>query len=142
MSSTDDEREEDRRLNPLERHVGDRLRLARKAMKFSQEALAEQLGVTFQQVQKYEKGINRISASRLHKAAVILDVPVSFFFPESDPAEQASEQGQVSLPSAVLECLQTREGMDLVRAFSRIADPNVRRHVLQLVTAMASTPRK
>lgn len=140
MNSANDERGRDQRPDPIDRHLGDRLRLARKALKLSQEALAEELGITFQQVQKYEKGINRISASRLHHAAAILGVPVSFFFPE--PASTLSAVGpeEPSRPQAVMECLDTREGMELVLAFSRIADPKIRQHVLQLVRSVAAQP--
>jgi transcriptional regulator with XRE-family HTH domain len=136
MNLVDERRDNHRQTSPIERHVGDRLRLARRALSLSQEALAEQLGVTFQQVQKYEKGINRISAGRLHHVAEILDVPVSYFFPESD-ASALTEARRQSLPESVVECLDTREGMDLVLTFSRIADPRVRRQVLQLVRSLA-----
>jgi transcriptional regulator with XRE-family HTH domain len=93
MNSVDERRPLQRLTSPIERHVGDRLRLARRALSLSQEALAEQLGVTFQQVQKYEKGINRISAGRLHQVAEILDVPVSYFFPDSADGSAAVAAG-------------------------------------------------
>jgi transcriptional regulator with XRE-family HTH domain len=137
MKSADDRREQDRGVDPIQRHVGDRLRLARKALRISQEGLAEQLGVTFQQVQKYEKGVNRISATRLHHAAAVLKVPVSYFFPEADATAEQPAGESSSLPQTVLECLDTREGMELILAFSRIADPKVRRHVLELVSSVA-----
>jgi len=140
MDSANDERGRDQRPNPIDRHLGDRLRLARKALKLSQEALAEELGVTFQQVQKYEKGINRISASRLHHAAAVLGVPVSFFFPEPASMSAAARPEEPSVPQAVMECLDTREGMELVLAFSRITDPKIRQHVLQLVRSVAAQP--
>jgi transcriptional regulator with XRE-family HTH domain len=137
MNSVDERRPLQRLTSPIERHVGDRLRLARRALSLSQEALAEQLGVTFQQVQKYEKGINRISAGRLHQVAEILDVPVSYFFPDSADGSASAETRLQSLPESVLECLETREGMDLVLTFSRIADTRVRRQVLPLVRSLA-----
>lgn len=137
MNSASELRGRDRPMDPVDRHVGERLRLARKMLKLSQEGLAEHLGVTFQQVQKYEKGINRISASRLHQAAAILDVPVSFFFPETGPPPAHAGLCQDTLPKSVMECLASREGMELVLAFSRIADDNLRSQVVQLVQSVA-----
>jgi transcriptional regulator with XRE-family HTH domain len=105
----------------------------------SQEKLGDQLGVTFQQVQKYEKGTNRIGASRLQRIAEILGVPVSFFF-EGGPggAEAVSGFAEAPASSYVVDFLSTSEGMQLNRAFARIEDPRVRRKVVELVKALAA----
>ncbi len=130
--------------HPMDIHVGSRVRLRRMMKGMSQDRLGEELGLTFQQVQKYEKGVNRIGASRLFDIARILDVPVQFFyddfgdgpetligFAETNRAEFADEK------SDFLSTLATPEGMQLCRAFSRIPDPHVRRRVLDLVKSLA-----
>jgi transcriptional regulator with XRE-family HTH domain len=139
MNSVSDAHGRDQRATGIDRHVGNRLRLARKLHNLSQEAVAEHLGVTFQQVQKYENGVNRISAGRLHQAAAVLDVPVSYFFPERGSAGTPMSMRE-SLPESVVDCLDTREGLDLITAFAQIADPKVRRQVLQLVRSIAGRP--
>lgn len=123
--------------NPIDRHIGRQLRLARKLHGLSQEELAERLRVTFQQVQKYEKGMNRVSASRLHQAALIFDVPISFFFPTNDPAAQPSAQRGASPRETVMDFSASPEAADLIIAFSQIQDSTLRRRVLELVRAMA-----
>jgi transcriptional regulator with XRE-family HTH domain len=127
----------DRRPHPIDVYVGNRLRLVRKMHNVSQEKLAENLGVTFQQVQKYENGTNRISASRLHQAAQVLDVPVSFFFPE--PASEGSQR-DTQEATGVMDFLSSAEGMELNRAFAGIKDPRMRRRVLELIRSIAVTP--
>ena len=125
--------------NPIDVHVGGRLRLQRMIRGLSQEKLGEALGVTFQQIQKYEKGSNRIGASRLEQIARVLDVPPSFFF-EGLPSSTASggpgfeEAGQNSYASNLL---LTSDGLQLNRAFVRISDPKVRRKIVELVCALA-----
>ncbi len=109
----------------------------------SQEKLGEQLGLTFQQVQKYEKGSNRVSASRLYQIADILSVPVQFFF-EDVPADIASETAQDGFeesasPAGIMDFLNSTEGFQLSRAFSRIEDSRVRRSVIDLVKSLAGT---
>jgi transcriptional regulator with XRE-family HTH domain len=111
----------------------------------SQEKLGENLGITFQQIQKYEKGTNRIGASRLQHIARVLTVPVSFFFedaPGSAPAEPVGEGGGMAeSPSAsyVVDFLSSSEGIQLNKAFIRIRDAKLRRKVIELVRAMAGT---
>lgn len=123
--------------NPIDIHVGGRIRLRRNMLGMSQEKLGEQLGITFQQVQKYEKGTNRVGASRLQAIATILEVPVSDFFvgaPGGTPDEGFAEDSQTTY---VVDFLSSSEGLALNRAFSRIKDPKVRRRIVELVRSLA-----
>lgn len=131
--------------NPIDRHVGSRVRMRRILLGMSQEKLGEALGLTFQQIQKYEKGTNRIGASRLQQISRTLNVPPAFFFdgaPLQD--ETASENGGVlaaaepSSSSFVLDFIATAEGLHLNKAFARIQDPKVRKRIIDLVTSLAS----
>jgi transcriptional regulator with XRE-family HTH domain len=126
-----------KRPNPTDIYVGSRVRMRRKMMGMSQEKLGERLGITFQQIQKYEKGTNRIGASRLQKIAEILEVPVSYFFPDqsSDVAIGLAEEGG---PGYVVDFLSTAEGLELNRAFARIKNAKVRRKMIELVRAVAN----
>lgn len=122
--------------NPIDIHVGGRVRLRRMMLGMSQEKLGEQLGITFQQIQKYEKGTNRIGASRLQNIAAVLSVPVGFFF------DGAPGPGEIAAPdsksgSYVVDFLSSSEGLQLNRAFVRISDARVRRRVVDLVRALA-----
>jgi transcriptional regulator with XRE-family HTH domain len=132
-----------RRANPIDVHVGSRVRLRRMLLGMSQEKLAERLGLTFQQVQKYEKGVNRIGASRLFDLSHVLGVPVQFFY-EDAPISAAGESGagaagfaERSAEREVVNFLNSREGIELTKAFVRISDPKVRRSILELVRALA-----
>ena len=128
--------------NPIDVHVGSRVRMRRMLAGLSQEKLGERLGLTFQQVQKYEKGSNRISASRLFQMGQILGVPVQFFFEELpehakhtlDAAPGFAESDQETL---IMDFLNSSEGLQLNKAFSEISDPLVRRKVVDLVKAIA-----
>jgi transcriptional regulator with XRE-family HTH domain len=124
--------------DPIDRHVGSRVRMQRILMKMSQEKLGEALGLTFQQVQKYEKGTNRIGASRLQQISKTLNVPPSFFF-EGAPTVQAAGDGfaEVSSSQYVVDFLSTAEGLHLNRAFARIKDPKVRKRVIDLIVTLA-----
>jgi transcriptional regulator with XRE-family HTH domain len=104
----------------------------------SQEKLGEHLGLTFQQIQKYEKGINRIGASRLFDLSRVLGVPVQFFYEEL-PAASGAAPGFAERPaeSYAIEFLGSREGLELNKAFARITDPRVRRSIVELVRAFA-----
>jgi transcriptional regulator with XRE-family HTH domain len=125
--------------DPIDRHVGSRVRMQRTLMKMSQEKLGEALGITFQQVQKYEKGTNRIGASRLQQISKILKVPPSFFFEDAPggPSAQSGGFAEESSSQYVVDFLSTSEGLHLNRAFARIRDPKVRKRVLDLVTTLA-----
>jgi len=124
--------------NAIDSYVGARIRTRRQQLGMSQERLADQIGVTFQQVQKYEKGINRIGASRLQRIADVLRASPSFFFEQED-SEPLTLQGLDLSGNAdpVAEFLQSKEGLALNRAFLKIADRNVRETVIALVKAMA-----
>lgn len=120
--------------NPIDIFVGSRVRLRRLMVGMSQEALADRLGVTFQQVQKYEKGTNRISASRLQAISDVFRVPPSFFFQDDEAAPMtglAHETGDVST------FVSSKEGLDLNRAFLKIEDPGVRKSIIALATALS-----
>jgi len=132
--------------NPIDVHVGRRLRLRRTLLGMSQERLGELLGLTFQQIQKYERGANRIGSSRLYELAQILDVPVSFFF--DDLPQTAGASGEVAYGLAEEGAgfahqdddlmLDRRETLELVRAYNRIGDPTVRRRLFELAKALAN----
>jgi transcriptional regulator with XRE-family HTH domain len=128
--------------NPIDRHVGSRVRMQRMLAGISQEKLGEALGLTFQQVQKYEKGTNRISASRLQQIAKMLGVPVSFFFEGAPTGEITATGGFADAASTayVADFLSTSEGVQLSKAFVRIKNPRVRRRVIDLVEALAEEP--
>jgi len=130
--------------NPIDRHVGSRVRMRRAMLSMSQEKLGEALGLTFQQIQKYEKGTNRISASRLQQISQILEVPPSYFFEGAPSFETQSqneaEGGGFSEDShAVYNAgfLTTPEAIQLILAFARIKNPKVRSRIVELVTALA-----
>ena len=123
-----------KQANAIDIHVGLRIRAARLAAGLSQERLGNELGVTFQQVQKYEKGSNRVGASRLSNAAKVLSVPVSFFF-ENEAGGEKSPQANDGL-LAITEALSTPEGIRIARALAQISDPNVRRRLADLLEAM------
>lgn len=131
--------------NPVDAHVGSRVRLRRMLLGMSQERLGESMGLTFQQVQKYEKGVNRIGASRLFQISKILDVPVQFFFEEAPQVGSDTRAGQakgLAEPDSeafILEFLNSREGLELNRAFVKIADSKVRKSIVDLVRALAAS---
>jgi transcriptional regulator with XRE-family HTH domain len=120
--------------NPIDKYVGSRVRMRRLILDMSQQALGEKLGITFQQVQKYEKGTNRVSASRLQAMCQILQVPVSFFFEGGPPIAGRVRKGQEA-PSGdyVSDFLANPDGLKLVKAFTQIGHANLRRSVVRLV---------
>lgn len=124
--------------NPTDRHVGSRVRMRRMMLSMSQEKLGDALGLTFQQVQKYEKGTNRIGASRLQQISHILQVPVAFFF-EGAPSlgEAASGMGEAPSPAYVSDFLATSDGLALTKAFMRIKEAKLRRRIVDLVQQIA-----
>jgi transcriptional regulator with XRE-family HTH domain len=121
--------------NPIDIHVGSRLRMRRMMLGMSQEKLGEAFGLTFQQVQKYEKGTNRISASRLQQAAQILDVLAPFFF-EGAPGGHALGE-EVPSPVYINEFVSSEDGLRLIKAFTRIGRPAVRHRIVNLVQDIA-----
>jgi transcriptional regulator with XRE-family HTH domain len=135
------ERMAGKKPNPVDQHVGSRVRLRRMLLGMSQERLGESMGLTFQQVQKYEKGVNRIGASRLFQISKILDVPIQFFFEEAPHSDGRSTPGMAEAPSEafILEFLNSREGLELNRAFVKVADPKVRKSVVDLVRALSAS---
>ena len=135
------------RPNPVDVHVGQRVRLRRTLLGFSQEKLGESLGLTFQQVQKYERGSNRIGASRLYDLARILQVPVSFFFDEMSNEVAARSPGQIrgmAEEDDIYEPnpLAKRETLEFVRAYYKITDSSVRRRIFDLTKALANASEK
>jgi transcriptional regulator with XRE-family HTH domain len=125
---------------PTDKHVGSRVRMRRLMLKMSQEKLAEQLGITFQQVQKYEKGTNRISASRLQQISQILDVPVPFFFEQApNCAGRGRMSGEVPSAAYINDFLASADGLTLVKAFTRINDKALRRSIVRLVEGISQT---
>jgi transcriptional regulator with XRE-family HTH domain len=126
--------------NAIDSYVGSRVRLRRQLLGLSQERLADQIGVTFQQVQKYEKGVNRIGASRLQRIAEVLSTSPSYFF-EQDPSEPLSLAG-LDMTIAIdplAEFLHSKEGLALNRAFMKITDAQLREKIVALVKAMAQS---
>lgn len=124
--------------NPVDLHVGGRVRMRRKMLGVSQERLAEALGLTFQQVQKYERGANRISASKLYEIARFLSAPIAYFFEGlSDPSARDGGTHDETSEQHVHGFLMTTEGLELAAAFPRIARPKLRRRILDLVRSLA-----
>jgi transcriptional regulator with XRE-family HTH domain len=126
--------------NAIDSYVGSQVRVRRQLLGLSQERLAEQIGVTFQQVQKYEKGMNRIGASRLQRIAEVLNTSPSFFF-QQDPNEPLSLAGLDLTVAAdpVAEFLHSKEGLALNKAFIKITDSHLRDKIVALVKAMAQS---
>ena len=124
--------------NPIDKHVGSRVRMRRVLVGMSQEKLGEALGLTFQQVQKYEKGTNRIGASRLQQISKILGMPVEFFF-EGSPQPEMETAGfrDGADTTYVADFLATNEGVQLNRAFLKIKDAKIRRRIVDLVSSLA-----
>ena len=125
--------------NPVDKYVGSRIRMRRIMLGMSQERLGESLGLTFQQIQKYEKGTNRVGASRLQQISEILQVPVAFLF-EGGPGGAIAGNGlnEAPSPAYVSDFLATSEGLALTRAFTRISDSKLRRSIVDLVEQIAT----
>ena len=117
--------------NPIDKHVGSRVKMRRLMLGMSQEKLGDALDLTFQQVQKYEKGTNRMGSSRLQQISNILKVPVTFFF-EAVPG-QPKLDGKASSPTYLSDFLATSDGLALVKAFTKIKKPRTRRCIVNLV---------
>jgi transcriptional regulator with XRE-family HTH domain len=125
--------------NPIDIHVGSRVRMRRMMVGMSQEKLGEALSLTFQQVQKYEKGTNRIGASRLHQIASALGVQIEFFYEGAPQTEGSSMSGFAEAPNPpyMNDFLSTSDGLQLMRCFVRVRDPRVRKRIVELVEAFA-----
>jgi len=134
-----------RKPNPMDIHVGGRVRLRRMVIGMSQEKLGERMGLTFQQIQKYEKGTNRIGASRLFQLSQILDVPVQFFFEDAPlsgnarGAAMAAGFAESKTEAFLLDFLNSRDGLELNRAFVKITNPKLRKRVVEMVREMSET---
>jgi len=150
MAEYSERAEKESKPSPIDVHVGSRIRLRRTLMGMSQERLGEALGLTFQQVQKYERGVNRVGASRLFDLSRVLDVPISFFFDDM-PEQTANTYGtqNTSLPSRRAvgfadvqdafadDAFSRRETLELVRAYYRIPDAKVRKQMFDLIKSMS-----
>ena len=129
--------------NPTDKHVGARVRMRRMMLGMSQEKLGDALDLTFQQVQKYEKGTNRIGASRLQQISNILQVPVAFFFEGAPGASgRADGLGEAPSPAYVSDFLATSDGLSLTKAFMRIEDSKLRRRIVDLVEQIATREKR
>ena len=129
--------------NPVDIHVGGRVRLRRTLLGMSQEKLGEAIGLTFQQVQKYERGANRVGASRLFDLSRVLDVPIGFFFEEMSDDVAAKSPRQIrgmAETQATFEPdpMAKRETLELVRAYYRIGDPKVRKRLFEMTKSLAA----
>lgn len=126
--------------HPVDIHVGSRIRMRRTLLGLSQEKLGDALGLTFQQVQKYERGANRVGSSRLYEISRILDVPISFFFEEmtGDVSSAGAADPVNAGEGAQRDPLAKRETLELVRAYYRIDDPRVRKRVFELMKSIAA----
>ncbi|MBT6134340.1 MAG: helix-turn-helix transcriptional regulator [Kordiimonadaceae bacterium] len=127
--------------NPIDIYVGSRLRFRRALIGMSQEKLGNALEITFQQVQKYERGTNRISSSRLFQISRILDVSVSFFFDDMDTEIIKQTEGMAEINKQVLQVdkLSRRETLEFVRAYYKITDPMVRKKIFEMVKAIGNS---
>ncbi len=130
--------------DPIDVHVGSRVRLRRTLLGMSQEKLGDALGLTFQQIQKYERGANRIGASRLYKIAKILNVPVSYFYEELPEDVESANRGLSDIAPEPFEVdqLNKRETLELVRAYYRVRDARVRKRIFELIKAIAKSDQE
>lgn len=128
---------DERSPNQVDQHIGARMRLRRLMMNVSQERLAELLGLTFQQVQKYEKGVNRVAASRLWDVAKALDVPVSYFFEGLIGSEDARGMAENGVDTPIFDLIASPDGAQLAAAYATIDSPRIRRGLLELMRALA-----
>ena len=132
--------------NPIDIHVGARVRLRRNLLGLTLQTLAKAVGVTYQQLQKYEWGVNRIGASRLFNLSHVLDVPISFFFDDLSPAaagagrkRQAKDFSEAPAAAIDFDVLSNRETIKLIRAYYRVTNPRIRKRVLDLLEAAGKT---
>ena len=126
-----------KQANPIDAQVGNRVRIRRMLIGMSQEKLGDLLGLTFQQVQKYEKGVNRIGAGRLYEVSRILGVPIDFFYEGVAAVPEPAGFAESRSAPPVMEFVSSGEGLQLSLAFMKIKDPKVRKRVLDLVKSLA-----
>ncbi len=126
--------------HPIDIHVGARVKLRRMILGMSQETLGKSLGLTFQQIQKYEKGVNRIGASRIFELSKLLEVPIQYFYNDyGDTIGAAGGMAEPDAGEAFMALVNSPEGVQLCRAFAEIKDPHVKKRVLDLVKSIAET---
>ena len=125
--------------NPIDKHVGSRVRMRRMMLSISQEKLGDAIGLTFQQIQKYEKGTNRMGASRLQQISNVLQVPVPFFFEGAPhlPGHHSTGMGEAPSPAYVSDFLATSDGLSLTKSFMKIKNGKLRRRIVDLVEQIA-----
>lgn len=131
------DKDADKTPNPVDVYVGGRIRMRRRTLGVSQERLADDLRLTFQQVQKYERGANRVSASKLYEIARSLSIPVAYFFEGLSDPTAAAEADDRAAEILVHDFLMTQEGVELATLFPQIQRPRIRRRILDLVRVMA-----
>jgi transcriptional regulator with XRE-family HTH domain len=141
VADESEDRGNSRRANPIDKYVGERVRMRRMLLGMSQERLGEQLGLTFQQVQKYEKGVNRIGASRLFDLSQVLGVSIQYFY-ENMPAAVSGHHAAAGFADQsgepyVADFLSSRDSVELNKAFARITDPRIRRSIVDMVRSVA-----
>ena len=124
--------------DPIDKYVGSRIRMRRIMLGMSQEKLGDALGLTFQQIQKYEKGANRVGASRLQQIAEVLQVHVSFMFEGSPGATISGGMNESASPAYVSDFLATSDGLALTKAFTQLKDAKLRRSIVDLVEQIAA----
>lgn len=133
---------------PIDEYVGQKLRVRRSLLGMSQERLAEQTGITFQQIQKYERGKNRVSSSRLFQFSQILDVPVNYFFPQDQQVQSGygmadnDQEGFGSDDSSEPDIMSRKETIKLVRSYYEITDPKLRQSILNHIKTLANLSEK
>jgi transcriptional regulator with XRE-family HTH domain len=128
--------------NAVDAHVGSKIRARRLELGMSQDKLAGGLGLTFQQIQKYEKGVNRVGASRLQELSGLLEVPVSFFFNGASPLPNRKKAAEAPSTDFVTEFINSADGHALIKAFLRIRSPSVRRSIVHMVEAVSESRAK
>ena len=127
-----------RSASPVDSHVGERIKLRRKSVKMTQEKLGEQLGITFQQVQKYERGANRVGASRLWELSKVLEVPITYFFEGLTDGIEGDMVAEDEQPPITIDLLNNPDELEMAEAFARIKSKSVRKQLLELARSFAA----
>lgn len=132
--------QEDRTPHPVDIHVGKRLRMRRTILGLSQESLGNATGITFQQIQKYERGINRVGSSRLFEFSTILDIPVSYFFEGYEADTAHAGLNDTNADTFDHEQMGSRETLEMMRSYYRIENPMTRKRIFELIKSLAEKP--